>query len=127
MRPFLANTSYTSSGSCSLPEIRATEELPDTLSSLKQRVNELDLRHTRDLERLYDHQAQRYLDDAYDRYLQYDDTQVGPESRAEFVEQLDVSGLIFTIYPPLTVDTPIAPTENDHRSSHINKLTLLAV
>ncbi|KAI0313199.1 hypothetical protein OF83DRAFT_573963 [Amylostereum chailletii] len=73
----------------SLAEIQATTELPNTLSSLKQRVNELETRHTEDLERLYDHQAQRYLDDAHDRYLQFDDTQVGPESKPEFIAQMD--------------------------------------
>jgi hypothetical protein len=41
--------------------------------NLKQRINQLQAQHSVELEKLYAHQAVRYLDDALDRYLAHDE------------------------------------------------------
>jgi hypothetical protein len=46
-----------------------TESVPD----LKQRINQLQTRHTAELEKLYAHQAAQYLDDALDQYMAQND------------------------------------------------------
>ena len=44
-----------------------------TLANVKQQIKDLENRHDRDLQNLFKHQADQYLDEALDRYLQYDD------------------------------------------------------
>jgi hypothetical protein len=46
-----------------------TESIPD----LKQRINQLQTRHTGELEKLCAHQAAQYLDDALDQYMAQND------------------------------------------------------
>ncbi len=45
----------------------------ESVPNLKQRINQLQVQHTAALEKLYEDQAARYLDDALDRYLAQDD------------------------------------------------------
>ncbi|KAH9066530.1 hypothetical protein EDB87DRAFT_432047 [Lactarius vividus] len=45
----------------------------ESAPNLKQRINQLQAQHSTDLEKLYAHQAARYLDDALDRYLARDE------------------------------------------------------
>ncbi len=45
----------------------------ESAPNLKQRINQLQAQHTAELEKLYAHQAARYLDDALDRYLAQDE------------------------------------------------------
>jgi hypothetical protein len=45
------------------------------LQALKERISDLQKHHSDDLERLYESQAQDYLQEARDRYVAKDDTQ----------------------------------------------------
>ncbi|KAI9464483.1 hypothetical protein BJY52DRAFT_1249381 [Lactarius psammicola] len=45
----------------------------ESAPNLKQRINQLQAQHNAELEKLYAHQAARYLDDALDRYLAQDE------------------------------------------------------
>ncbi|THH17838.1 hypothetical protein EW146_g3044 [Bondarzewia mesenterica] len=57
-------------------------ELPtDTLGSINQQINQLQNQHTADLEKLNKHHAEQYLDEALDRYFQYDDQLATPSSQ----------------------------------------------
>lgn len=55
----------------SLSEMKKSESV--TLANVKQQIKDLENRHDRDLQNLFKHQADQYLDEALDRYLQYDD------------------------------------------------------
>ena len=54
---------------------------PVTLATVKQQITDLKNRHNRELQNLYKHQADQYLDEALDRYLQYDDDLALPASQ----------------------------------------------
>ncbi|KAF8074644.1 hypothetical protein FPV67DRAFT_1474339 [Lyophyllum atratum] len=60
-----------------IPTLEQMEEelKPDTTSTLKQRIAELQKQHLSDLQRLYAWHAEEYLDQALDRYLSKDDLQ----------------------------------------------------
>lgn len=47
----------------------------DTVDGLQRSINEKKMEFTNDLDKLYQHQAQRYLDDAYDRYLSFQEAE----------------------------------------------------
>lgn len=47
----------------------------DTVDGLQRSINEKQSEFTNDLDKLYQHQAQRYLDDAYDRYLSFEEAE----------------------------------------------------
>lgn len=47
----------------------------DTVDGLQRSINEKQAEFTNDLDKLYQHQAQRYLDDAYDRYLSFQEAE----------------------------------------------------
>ncbi|TFY71289.1 hypothetical protein EVG20_g1720 [Dentipellis fragilis] len=57
----------------SLSEMKENEKVPDTLSGVKKRINQLENQHTSDLENLFKYQGQLYMDDALHRYEQYDE------------------------------------------------------
>ncbi|KAA1468994.1 hypothetical protein DENSPDRAFT_834501 [Dentipellis sp. KUC8613] len=65
----------------SLSEMKENEKALDTLSGVKQRINQLENQHTSDLENLFKYQGQLYMDDALHRYEQYDEvpTEGGPQ------------------------------------------------
>jgi len=65
----------------SLLVMKENEQYVETLATVKLRINQLQNQHTSDLEKLYQHQAEQYLDDALDRYLQYDDLVAAKESQ----------------------------------------------
>jgi predicted outer membrane protein len=71
---------------------------PDTLSSTKDRLQDLRKAHSRELEDIYDAHAHDYHREALDRYLAKDDTQylVKGENNPALVgsyTKLDVSSL----------------------------------
>lgn len=45
----------------------------ESIPYLKQRIDQLQTQHTAELEKLYEHQAAQYLDDALDRYASQSD------------------------------------------------------
>jgi hypothetical protein len=59
-----------------------TESVPN----LKQRINQLQTRHTAQLENLYAHQATQYLDEALDQYMAQSDEANG----GGYSEDIDV-------------------------------------
>ncbi|KAF8269686.1 hypothetical protein EI94DRAFT_1785240 [Lactarius quietus] len=60
--------------------------LVESVPNLKQRINQLQAQHLDELEKLYAHQASRYLDDALDRYLARDEEAGGGYAQA--IEEL---------------------------------------
>ncbi|KAH9004556.1 hypothetical protein EDB86DRAFT_2883999 [Lactarius hatsudake] len=58
----------------------------ESAPNLKQRINQLQTQHSTDLEKLYAHQATRYLDDALDRYLALDEE--ADDGYAKNIEEL---------------------------------------
>ncbi|KAH9026385.1 hypothetical protein EDB85DRAFT_175070 [Lactarius pseudohatsudake] len=58
----------------------------ESAPNLKQRINQLQAQHSTDLEKLYAHQATRYLDDALDRYLARDEE--ADDGYAKTIEEL---------------------------------------
>ncbi|EIM80436.1 uncharacterized protein STEHIDRAFT_135316 [Stereum hirsutum FP-91666 SS1] len=59
----------------SLAEMKASGPPRDTVDGLQRSINEKQSEFTNDLDKLYQHQAQRYLDDAYDRYLSFEEAE----------------------------------------------------
>lgn len=56
--------------------------LVESAPNLKQRINQLQAQHSAELEKLYAHQATRFLDDAMDRYLAQDEEAGGGYTQA---------------------------------------------
>jgi hypothetical protein len=70
--------------------------LVESAPNLKQRINQLQDQHSADLEKLYAHQATRYLDDALDRYLAQDE-----EAGGGYAQAIDVR-----LFPDCPVNNP---------------------
>ncbi|KAN0137039.1 hypothetical protein V8E53_005036 [Lactarius tabidus] len=64
------------------PKFSDMSVLVESAPNLKQRINQLQDQHSADLEKLYAHQATRYLDDALDRYLAQDEEAGGGYAQA---------------------------------------------
>lgn len=60
----------------SLAEMKSSDVPTDSVASLKKTINEKQTQFAKDLDKLYQHQAQRYLDDAHDRYLSFEEAEV---------------------------------------------------
>ena len=68
--------------------MKASEPPGDSAAGLKKMISEKQAQFTGELERLYRDQAQRYLDDAFGRYLAFQEA-----------ESIDVSK-----HPPVTLE-----------------------
>ena len=65
----------------STAELLQNDQRMDTVATVKERIADLRSRHTVELEKLYKHQGEDYLDEALDLYMQYDDAIVPEGSR----------------------------------------------
>jgi hypothetical protein len=67
----------------------------ESVPNLKQRIDQLQTQHTAELENLYAHQADQYLQDARDRYAAQND-----EADTSYSDDIDVRSSQHLRMPP---------------------------
>jgi hypothetical protein len=66
----------------------------ETIPNLKHRIDQIQIQHTAELEKLHAHQVAQYLDDALDRYAAQDD-----EANGDYSGIIDVSHSLKKKFP----------------------------